>query len=129
MHRTVDNHTTNMVRARTKCEIDREIPGLGLPGHRDFTNSYTNTRTWGILRDGQGYHHLLPTPQPWSTVIFEGSLHPSTMPVHKKTTHIPLGLQPYGWTSKNIGKPEGTTNHHLNPSSTSTHTSHMNVEA
>jgi hypothetical protein len=51
------------------------------------------------------------------------------MPVYKETTHIPSGLQPYGLTSKNMGKPEGTTNSHLNPSSTSTHTSHMNVEA
>jgi hypothetical protein len=24
-------------------------------------------RTWGITKDGQGYHHLLPTPQPWDT--------------------------------------------------------------
>jgi hypothetical protein len=23
------------------------------------------TRTWGITRDGQDCHHLLPTPQPW----------------------------------------------------------------
>jgi hypothetical protein len=73
VHRTVDNHTTNMVRARTKCEIDGEILGLGLLGHRDFTNSYTNTQTWGITRDEQGCHHLPPTPQLWSTVIFEGS--------------------------------------------------------
>jgi hypothetical protein len=56
------------------------------------------------------------------------SVHSSTMPVYKETTHVTLGLQPYGLTSKNIGKPEGTTNHHRNPSSTSTHTSHMNVE-
>jgi hypothetical protein len=25
------------------------------------------TRTWGITRDEQGYHHLPPTPQPWDT--------------------------------------------------------------
>jgi hypothetical protein len=56
-------------------------------------------------------------------------MHPSTMPMYKETTHIPLGLQPYGLTSKNMGKPEGMMNCHLNPSSTSTHTSHMNVEA
>jgi hypothetical protein len=24
-------------------------------------------RTWGITKDGKGYHHLLPTPQPWNT--------------------------------------------------------------
>jgi hypothetical protein len=28
-----------------------------------------------------------------------------------------------------MGKPEGITNRHLNPSSTSTHTSHVNVKA
>ena len=53
-------------------------------------------------------------------------VHPSTMPVYKETTHIPLGLRPYGSTSKNIGKPKGMMNRHPNPSSTSTHTNHMN---
>ena len=24
-------------------------------------------QTWGIMKDGQGYHHLLLTPQPWDT--------------------------------------------------------------
>jgi hypothetical protein len=56
-------------------------------------------------------------------------VHPSTTPVYKETTYIPPGLQLYGLTSKNIGNPEGTMNCHPNPSSTSTHTSHMNVEA
>jgi hypothetical protein len=26
-----------------------------------------NIRTWGIMKDRQGYHHLPPTPQPWAT--------------------------------------------------------------
>ena len=25
-----------------------------------------HTQTWGVTRDAQGYHHLPPTPQPWS---------------------------------------------------------------
>ena len=48
------------------------------------------------------------------------------VPVYKEITHIHLGLRPYGSISKNMGKPEGTTNQRLIPSSTSTHTSHMN---
>jgi hypothetical protein len=53
-------------------------------------------------------------------------VYPSTTPVYKETTHIPPRLRPYGSTSKNMGKLKGMMNHHLNPSSTSTHTSHMN---
>jgi hypothetical protein len=41
-----------MIRVRAKFEMDEEIPELGLTGHRDFTNFYMNTRTWGITRDG-----------------------------------------------------------------------------
>jgi hypothetical protein len=76
MQRIANDHMSYMSRVRAKFEMDGEIPGIGLPGHRDFTNSYMNTQTWGITRDGQGCHHLLRTPQPWSTVIFEVSRAP-----------------------------------------------------
>jgi hypothetical protein len=83
----------------------------------------------GITRDGQGCHHLSPTPQLGSTVIFEGSRAPEHHARVQGNYPYPPGLQPYGLTSKNMGKPERMMNRHLNPSSTSTHTSHMNVEA
>ena len=39
-------------------------------------------RTWGIIRDGQGCHHLLPTPQPWKgTMISPVSPYPSVKPL------------------------------------------------
>jgi hypothetical protein len=86
-----------------------------------------STRMWGITRDEQGCHHLPSTPQSWGTVISKGSCAPEHHAHIQGNYPYPLGLRPYGSTSKNMGKPEGTKNHHLNPSSTSTHTSHMNV--
>jgi hypothetical protein len=76
VQRTVDNHTSYMTRVRAKFKMDGEIPGPGLPGHRDFMNSYTNTQTWGIIRNRQGCHQLQPTPQPWGTAISAGSCVP-----------------------------------------------------
>ena len=117
-----------MTRIRAKSWMAGEIPGPGLPWHGNFTNSYMNTRMWGITKDGQGCHHLPPTPQPWSTVISVGFRAPEHHAREQRNYPCPPGLQPYGLTSKNMGKPEGTTNRHPDPSSTSTHTSHMNVE-
>jgi hypothetical protein len=111
MQRIVSDHTYTWLRVRTKYEMDREILGPGLLGHRDFTNSYTNTRMWGITRNGQGCHHLPPTPQPGAPSYPKAPIYPSTTPVYKETTHIPLGLQPYGSTS--IG--HGQTRRHDEP--------------
>jgi hypothetical protein len=80
-----------MTRVRAKFKMDEEIPRPGLPGHRDFMNSYTNTRTWGITRDGQGYHHLPPTPQPWGTIIFKGSRVPEHYTRVQGNYPYPLG--------------------------------------
>jgi hypothetical protein len=129
VQRTANDHTSYMTRVRAKYEMDVEIPKLGLPGHRNFTNSNTNTRTWGITRDGQGCHHLPPTPQLWGTVIFEGSHAPKHHAHVQGNYPYPLGTLTLRIDKQEYGKPEGTTNHHLNPSCTSTHTSHMNVEA
>ena len=41
-------------------------------------------------------------------------VYPSTMPMYKETTHIPRVLNPMDWQVKDMGKPKGTTNHHLN---------------
>jgi hypothetical protein len=119
VQRTASDHMSYTTRVRAKFEMDGEIAGLGLPGHRDFTNSYTNRAiTTCRLPLNCGAPSYSKVPVPLSTTL-----------VYKETTHIPLGLQPYGLTSKNMGKPEGTMNRHLNRSYTSTHTSHMNVGA
>jgi hypothetical protein len=43
VQRIANDHTSYTTRVTTKFEMDGEIPGLGLPGHRDFTNSNMNT--------------------------------------------------------------------------------------
>jgi hypothetical protein len=62
-----------MSRVGVKHEMDWEIPVADLPADRDFTNSYTNTQTWGIIRDGQGCHHVPPTTSTGGTIISKGS--------------------------------------------------------
>ena len=34
---------------------------------RGYHVALCRIRMWGIMKDGQGYHHLPPTPQPWDT--------------------------------------------------------------
>ena len=76
-------------------------PGTSLPiSHRDFMNSYMNTQTWGITRDGQGCHHLPPTPQPGAPSYPKVPVHPSTMPMYKETTHIPQDSDPTDWQAR-----------------------------
>jgi hypothetical protein len=123
--RIVNDHTSYMTRVRAKFEMDREIPGLGLPSHRDFTNSYTKAECGGLQWTDRAVTtcHLLLNHGALSYP--KVPMHLSTMPVYKETTHTPRDYK----TSKNMGNPVGTTNHHLNPSSTSTQKSLMNVEA
>jgi hypothetical protein len=99
MQRIVSNHTYTWLRVRTKCEMDREIPSLGLPGHRDFTNSYTNPERWGLQgMDRAVITCRLPLNRGVSSYP-KVPVYPSTTPVYKETTHVPLGLWPYGSTS------------------------------
>jgi hypothetical protein len=116
-----------MTRVRNKFEMGGEIPGLGLPSHRDFSNSYTIPRCGGL----QGTNRFVANCRlPLNCGISsypKVPVYSSTMPVYKDTTHIPPRIQPYRLTSKNMGKLEGMTNHHPNPSSTSTHKIHVNV--
>jgi hypothetical protein len=74
MQRIAGNHTSTWLRPRPKHKMDGETSDYQSDNNlmRQFTNSYMNTRTWGITRDGQGYHHLPPTPQLWSTITSEG---------------------------------------------------------
>ena len=124
MQTIVDNHTKCMVRARPKY---KRSPSTSLPASmRDFMNSNMNTRTRGISRDGQGYHHLPPIPQPWDTVISEGSYVPEHHAMYKETTHIPLVLRPYGSTSIGHGQTRRKDEPPPQLSSNSNHISYMN---
>jgi hypothetical protein len=114
VQRIVDNHTSYMTRARAKFTMDGEIPGPGLSSHRDFTNSYTNTRTWGIIRDGQSCHHLPPTPQPWGIVISTGSRVPEHHARVQRNYLYPLGPWPYGSIGKGYRQTWRTMNRHPN---------------
>ena len=61
MQRIVNDHTNYMLRVRTKFKMDREI----------FEHQQAR-ETLKLLHN----HHVPPTPQPWGTIIFEGSRAP-----------------------------------------------------
>ena len=73
VQRTVKDHTSYVIRVRTKCKMDGEISRNWSASAWETLKLLSNTQTWGIIRDEQGYHHLPPTPQPWDTVISKGS--------------------------------------------------------
>ena len=125
MQRIVNDHTSYMIRVRTKFKMDGELSEQWSASKHETLKLLHNTRTWGITRDRQGCHHLPPTPQPWDTIILEGSRAPYHHAHVQGNYPYPPRLQPYGLISKNMGKPEGTMNHHPNPSSISTRTSHI----
>ena len=51
MQRTVDDHTTYMVRARTKCKIGQDATSTDLPATScDNLDSYTRPKRWGLQR-------------------------------------------------------------------------------
>jgi hypothetical protein len=101
-------------------------PSTGLPASmRDFKTptqypDVGNYKGWTGLSPSAtypltvGYHHT------------KGSCAPEHYARVYGNYLYPPGLQPYRLTRNNICKPEGTTNRHPNPSSTSTHTNHMN---
>jgi hypothetical protein len=64
MQRTVNDHTSYMIRVRTKFKMDGEISQHWYQQARETLKLLHNTRTWRIIRDGQDYHHLPYTPQP-----------------------------------------------------------------
>ena len=127
MQRTVNDHTNYIISIRAKCEAGRRPPSTGLPATScDNLDSYTLQIRGGL----QGTNRAVTTCRlplnrgaPSYPKVF---VHLGTMPVYKETTHIPLGLRPYGSTS--IGHEQTQRNDEPPPqlSSTSTHTSHMN---
>jgi hypothetical protein len=116
-----------MIRVRTKFKTRRSPSTSLLASVRDFKTPIQHPDV-GVTRDRQGCHHLPPTPQSWDGVIFACFRAPKHHACVQRNNPCPPGLQPYELTSKNMGKPEGTTNRYPNPNSTSTHTNHMNVE-
>jgi hypothetical protein len=87
-----------MTRVRAKFEMDGEILRLGLPSHRDFTNSYRIPEHGGLQgmdRAVTTCHLPLNRGEPSYPMVV---VHPSTMPVYKETTHI-LGT-PTLWIDK-----------------------------
>jgi hypothetical protein len=73
VQRTVNDHTSYMIRVRIKCKMDEEISEHWVYQQaRETLKLLHSTQTLGITRDGQSYHHLLPTPQSGGIVISEG---------------------------------------------------------
>ena len=108
MQRAIKDHTSYMTRVRTKCEIDGEIFVNWSASAWETLRLLHNTRKWGITRDGQGCHHLSPTPQPWDTVISEGSHAPEhharvqgNYPYPPRTPTLRIDKQEYGQTRRN----------------------------
>ena len=65
VQRTVNDHISYMIRVRTKLKMDGEISKHWSASKRErLYKLLHNIRTWGITSDGQGCHHLSPTPQP-----------------------------------------------------------------
>jgi hypothetical protein len=89
VQRIVIDYTSYMTRVRAKFKMDGENPGPGLPGHRDFTNSYMNTRTWGITRDRQVVTTYCLPLNHGAPSYSKVPVYPSTTPIYKETTHIP----------------------------------------
>jgi hypothetical protein len=93
-----------MTRVRTKCKMNREISRNWFASAWETLRLLHSTRMWGITRDGQGYHHLSPTPQPGALSYSKVPVHLSTTPVYKETTHTPriptlrIDKQEYGQT-------------------------------
>jgi hypothetical protein len=71
----------------------RKPLSTGLPATScDNLNSYTVPERGGITKDGQGYHHLSPTPQPWSMTMHSPiPMYPSSAFMYKETTQVPPG--------------------------------------
>ena len=130
MQRTVNDHTSYMIRVTTKFKMDREISEhCSISKCERVENSYTIPERGGL----QGMDMAVTT---YCLPLNHGapsypkvSVHPSTTPMYKETTHIPLGLRPYRSTSIGHGQTQRNDEPPPQPSSTSTHTSSMNGEA
>ena len=114
--RTSDDHTNYRVRARTECKIGQEAIEYWSASNLMWQFRLLHPRrTWGITRDGQGRHHLPPTPQPWKGKCIHRFLHTQVPCLHtQKLPKSPWVPDPMDRQVKDLGTPEGTMNHHLN---------------
>ena len=125
--RIVDDHKNYMVRAKPKCKIDGETSGHWSASAWEALR----TPTWISERGGlQGMDRDITTchlPLNYGAPSYlKVPVYPSTTPVYKETTHITLGLRPNGSTSIGHGQTQRNDELSPQPSSTSTHTSHIN---
>ena len=113
MQRTVNDHTSYMIRARTKCEMDGKMPEhWSASKPQRLYELLHNTRMLGITRDRQDCQHLPPTPQPWGTVISKGSRAPEhhvrvqrNYPYPPRTLTLRINKQEYGQIRSNDEPP------------------------
>jgi hypothetical protein len=115
VQRTVNDHTHTWYRVRAMQEN-------GLGGHQVLVCQHPHviiyvllhpSRTCGSSKDGQGYHHLPPTPRSWKGHAITHPIYPGTSPVYIVTTQVPCVPDPTDRQVKNLGIPEGMMNHHL----------------
>jgi hypothetical protein len=114
VQRTVDDHTSHML-VRAKFKIDREISKHWSTSKRKrLWDSYTIPEHGGLQGMNRAItscrlplNHGIPS---YPQVL----VYPSTMPVYKETTYTPRVPDLTDQQVMDIGKPEGTMNHHLN---------------
>jgi hypothetical protein len=95
MLRIESDHTNTWLRLRPKhTDGQKDLRALVCQqAHKAIYELLHCTRIWGITRDGQGCHHLLPTHSfvehshiNWFPIYL------NTMPMYMETTLVPLGL-------------------------------------
>jgi len=106
MQRKVDDHTSYMVRSGPKCKMDGE--------NSEHWSASKHERLYKLLHkylNMGGYKGWTGLSPPTVYPSNHGApsypkvpVHPSTTPMYKETTHIPLGLRPYGSTSIEHGQ-------------------------
>ena len=114
MQKTVNDHTSYMIRVRTKFKMNGEISEhCSISKCERVENSYTIPEHGGL----QGMDRAITTCclplNHGAPSYLKVPMHPSTLPMYKETTHIPPGLRPYQSTS--IG--HGQTRRNDEPSS------------
>ena len=116
VQRTVNDHTSYMIRARAKCKIGQEATEYWSASNLVWQFRLLHPiQTWEITRDGQDCHHLPPTPQPKSRKCIHLFLY--TQAPCLRTQKLPKFYRvpdPTDQQVKNLGTPEGTMNRHLN---------------
>ena len=116
IQRLVNDHTSYIISIRAKCEAGREATEYWSAGNLMWQFRLLHPKqTWGIMKDGQSYHHLPPTPQPEKRKCIHMSLHTQAPRLHiQKLPQSPRVPDPTDRQVKNLGTPNGMMNRHLN---------------